>query len=257
MAEQFVNASFEALVRAEVTRQEVEESLAPLLSYCDLELSDAEPRFPAPEEIAWFDGNWAGVSVNGPQGASFDEAFDAAADAVAALSSDAFETILETDAGPTASGHTTRRILGPEPRAVDRYRTSEAIEQVARLVRAVAAPSAAGVGLDPSDNVSGLTAMRVDEQAQGRLLFSISLEGLNTQARADVSRLAHVMASLMRRGLSHEGPRQLFMRDDFTAGEPDRLGNYARALLALAPATGSTPKGRSPASAWSGGLSMR
>ncbi|HWS26405.1 MAG TPA: hypothetical protein VN259_07480 [Xanthomonadales bacterium] len=243
MAQQLVNASFEASVRADVTREQVLEALAPLLSYCELDLDDAEPL--QPDEDAWFEGAQVGVCVNGLQGADFKQAFDAAADFVAELSIEAFETRLESDAGPTASGHTIRRILGPDQGAIERFRTREAIEHVARLMKAVATPSAAGVGLDPSDNVCGLTAMLVDEQAKGRLLFSISLEGLNAQARADVSRLAHVMASLMQSGLSHEGPRQLFMRDDFKAGEPDYLSDYARALLVLGPGNWTDAEGPS------------
>ena len=66
MAQHFVNASFEAVLREGTTYEQVEEALAPLLSECGISLDECE-RVDF-SELAWFDGSTVGVSVNALKG---------------------------------------------------------------------------------------------------------------------------------------------------------------------------------------------
>jgi len=154
-------------------------------------------------ELAWFDGSTVGVSINALKGVDFEHfVFDASAHAIAALSAQAFETLMESEAGPTDSGTSTTRVLGPDVHAVNRYRIQAALDRVGSLMLEVsdALPAVAGLSPRQARRSGGLTVMRAGAGGELSPLLSMDMSQATEAHRETMARLSQALASTMLSG---------------------------------------------------------
>jgi len=187
---QYVTASFDATVREDVGTDDVLGALQELIK---LTKDAAGSDWDDPLSI---DGEQVSFRHQGQVSDSFDEVFDRAAGELSLLCEEAFETELQTDAGPTASGYTYRVVVGPDQGAIDRFNLQARFAALAEAAGDIYAQSTKRPASDAwwaSDArpVGRFAAVLVDESGIATPLMLFNVEG---QPRV-VRELAAITAS--------------------------------------------------------------
>lgn len=170
-----VKANFRATVRVGTTQDQVREALSSLIHGYACRLLEREDF--TVERACWFDGHEVGVSVEALVSMDFQEAFDAAADDIAQLSAEAFETEHISDA--TMNDRESRRVVGPNPDAVSSFILKQQLAEIGYIAAKLELPALGGVPREQAVRMSEASQLCIvsseRDSGSAQLMASVNL----------------------------------------------------------------------------------
>jgi hypothetical protein len=172
-----VKANFRATLPLGTTQDQVREALSSLITGYGYGGRLLDRDDPTAERACWFDGQEVGVRFEGRVSWDFQEMFDLAADKIAELSSEAFET--EHISDTTMNDRESRRVVGPNPDTVRHFILQQQFAEIARISAKMELPAMGGVPRDQAARMSESTQLCIvsseSDSGSAQLVASVNL----------------------------------------------------------------------------------